>query len=83
MDVKYSDEVCLVKGGNTPFLLRSTNSVLRNRLGSQPSRDNVDAFKLVGDCYAFGLMDLVDVIVACNQQDSFLGGCSWRDIVVV
>jgi hypothetical protein len=89
MDVKVSDQVCLVKGGNTPFLLRSKNTIPRNLLGTQllargsSKFGGVGAVELVGDCYTFGLMDSSDVSAACKQQDSIEIGYRWRNVVVV
>jgi hypothetical protein len=46
------DRLYLIKGGNTPFMLRKLPS-----------------FRMVGDCYAFGLMDAADVKSACEECD--------------
>jgi len=45
--LKAGDRLYAIEGGHTPFLLRSTS--------------NFSRFELIGDCYAHGLMDSVDV----------------------
>jgi hypothetical protein len=70
--MKPGDNLCLLKGGRTPFILRQKNLFLsgcdvfeyqewlaRNRNHSPGSSETtpIRKFELIGDCYANGLMD--------------------------
>jgi hypothetical protein len=60
-DLVFGDGIHVIKGGNTPFVLRDETHPLKRR-GPRHTR-------MLGDCYAFGLMDGDDVARACMRQD--------------
>jgi len=54
------DKVHVFKGGNVPFIVRKDGLVIADGDGnvSDPSITSVgDSFRLVGDCFVYGLMD--------------------------
>lgn len=50
-NLKPGGEVCILFGGPTPFIIRSTGNQTVCRFGPKP------CYELIGDCYVDGLMD--------------------------
>ncbi|KAH8683228.1 heterokaryon incompatibility protein-domain-containing protein [Tricladium varicosporioides] len=57
--LKLDDELYVILGARTPFILRKTGSSIPKIMEDETSKGYIppQGFQLIGDCYAYGLMD--------------------------
>ena len=69
--LKVGDKICVLLGGLTPFIIRSTGNREVGRFDQQP------CYELIGDCYVDGLMDgQVFRIPSLKEEQIYLGPCA-------
>jgi Heterokaryon incompatibility protein (HET) len=69
--LKAGDKICVLLGGLTPFIIRSTSNQEVGRFDRQP------CYELIGDCYVDGLMDgQVFGIQGLKEERIYLGPCA-------
>ncbi|USP77358.1 hypothetical protein yc1106_04632 [Curvularia clavata] len=58
-DMAVGDEICLLPGGKTPFILRPRGFTTRLQKGEEGMYETVDRYRyeIIGDCYVDGWMD--------------------------